>query len=152
MNATVAKALFEKGTAHLEGRLLEANGWTVHERSFPVLDVSFTDAAGATDAVTRVEQFRFLGSGETYAIENGALTLTADTADLDEALSDHMIEEMIAAETGTTPADAPLMAAAGALPAAAAAPPAAVAMGGAASQDAVATAEIDSAYANLLAA
>ncbi len=44
MNTTVAKTLFEKGTAHLEGRLLEANGWTVHERSFPVLDVSFTDA------------------------------------------------------------------------------------------------------------
>ncbi len=45
MNATVAKSLFEKGTAHLDGLLLDANGWTVHERSFPVLDVSFTDAA-----------------------------------------------------------------------------------------------------------
>lgn len=70
-------------------------------------DVQITDGNGETDVVTRVEQFRFLGSGETYVIENGALALTTDTADLDDLLHDHMIEELIASETGTAPADGP---------------------------------------------
>jgi Ca2+-binding RTX toxin-like protein len=68
--------------------------------------VQFTDAAGETDIVQRVEAFRFLGNGETYALEDGNLVLSAETADLDDLLEDHFIEELIAAETGTDDAAA----------------------------------------------
>lgn len=61
-------------------------------------EVRFTNAAGETDVATRVEQFHFLESGDTYVLENGALVLTDDTSDLDDLMHDHMIEELIAAE------------------------------------------------------
>ena len=60
--------------------------------------VRLTDANGDTDTVSGVEQFRFVGSGETYAIKHGALVVTHNTAQLDDLLSDHFIEDMVAAE------------------------------------------------------
>jgi Ca2+-binding RTX toxin-like protein len=62
----------------------------------------FTNAAGETDAATRVEQFHFIGSGDTYVLENGALVLTDDTSDLDDLMHDHLIEDLIAAEVDGT--------------------------------------------------
>ena len=62
--------------------------------------VQVTDADGDVDIVSRVEQFRFLGTGETYELQDGALALSADTADLDDLLHDHFLEELIASETG----------------------------------------------------
>ncbi len=62
--------------------------------------IQFTNGAGETDVVTRVEQFRFLGSGETYEIQDGALVLATDTDDLNGLLDDPLISELMAGESG----------------------------------------------------
>ncbi len=69
--------------------------------------VQFTNADGETDIVSRVEEFRFLGNGETYVLQDGALALTADTEDLDDLLQDHFLQELIASETGDNAGTAP---------------------------------------------
>ncbi len=67
--------------------------------------IQFTAANGDVDVVSHVEQFRFLGNGETYHLDNGALALTTDTADLDELLSDHFFEHLIEDGSGGGDAD-----------------------------------------------
>ena len=41
MHEAAARALFERDTAFLTPRFLKARRWYVHDRSFPVLDLSF---------------------------------------------------------------------------------------------------------------
>jgi hypothetical protein len=41
VNSRGAKALFEEALAPFDERLLAARGWTIHERTFPILDISF---------------------------------------------------------------------------------------------------------------
>jgi hypothetical protein len=41
MNATACKALFDEAVGAITDRVLQARGWKVHSRDFPVLDVSF---------------------------------------------------------------------------------------------------------------
>lgn len=41
MNQTLSKAIFEKETLGFTDRLLEVRSWTINEKSFPILDVTF---------------------------------------------------------------------------------------------------------------
>ena len=43
MNSLGARALFDEAVGLLDERLLEARGWVVHSRDFPLLDISFRD-------------------------------------------------------------------------------------------------------------
>ena len=64
------------------------------------------DATGAIDQVRNVEHIRFLGSGETYAVERGQMSLDTDTADIDALFGDPMINALIAgADTAMAGAD-----------------------------------------------
>jgi hypothetical protein len=68
-------------------------------------EVRIADRAGGIDVVTQVEYYRFLESGDTYVVENGVFTHTADAEAVDELLSGHLLEELIQAEA-TAEADA----------------------------------------------
>ncbi len=67
--------------------------------------MQITDGNGETDTVTRVEQFHFLGTGETYTLRTGQLALSEETDALDDLISDHLIEDLIAEEVGADDSD-----------------------------------------------
>ncbi|MEP3600064.1 MAG: hypothetical protein ABJN26_09125, partial [Stappiaceae bacterium] len=63
-----------------------------------------TNAVGDADMVTGVEQFHFLGNGETYDVDGANLTLSADQSLGEELQEDALIAELLgleASEEGT---------------------------------------------------
>jgi len=43
VNSQAAKALFDASLAPLDSRVLVGRGWVIHERTFPLLEMSFRD-------------------------------------------------------------------------------------------------------------
>lgn len=44
MNQTLSKAIFEKETKELNGRVAQVRGWKVHELNYPIVDITFIRA------------------------------------------------------------------------------------------------------------